>query len=229
MKLFKNIIWNFIKDLVYTGLSSAPTFRGGNKGGNANGARIILESQIGWGVNEPENLKKILQKSISIMEDFNTKAKDGRKISLADLIVLAGNAAIEKKASDAGHSIPVPFLSLRMDDTQDQTGVDPFSVLEPKGGGFRNYLNERVDSSPEVLFVESAQFLSLTVPEMTVLVRGPRRIGIIYGNSGLGFLGERPGVLSSDFFVNLLSMDTAWEPSSKQKGIYIGRDRQSGA
>ena len=217
-----------VRDLVYTAWSSASTFRGSDKRGGANGARIRLDPQIGWEVNEPENLRIILQKLSSIMEEFNSKAKDGKKISIADLIVLAGNAAIEKAASNAGHRISMPFFPGRMDALQEQTDVNSFSVLEPKADGFRNYLKDGIDTRPEVLLVDRAQLLTLTVPEMTVLVGGLRQLGATHGKSRLGVLTERPGVLTNDFFVNLLSMDTAWEPSGKDDGTYIGRDRYSG-
>lgn len=217
-----------VRDLVYTAWSSATTFRGSDKRGGANGARIRLEPQRNWEVNEPENLSRILQKLESIMEEFNSKAEKGKRISLADLIVLAGNAAIEKAATDAGHRISIPFAPGRMDALQDQTDVDSFMVLEPKADGFRNYIKRGITTRPDIMLVDKAQLLTLTVPEMTVLVGGLRQLGANYANSRMGVLTDRPGLLTNDFFVNLLDLDIAWEPNGKQAGTYIGRNRNTG-
>ncbi|MCJ1887071.1 catalase/peroxidase HPI [Pseudomonas sp. LA21] len=217
-----------VAELVSTAWASASTFRGSDKRGGANGARIRLAPQKDWPVNQPEQLAKVLKVLEGIQADFNTSASGGKKVSLADLIVLAGGAAIEKAAKDAGHSASVPFAPGRMDARQDQTDVESVGMLEPRADGFRNFLKARYPVLPEHLLVDKAQLLTLTAPEMTVLVGGLRVLGANVGQSPHGVFTSRPGTLSNDFFVNLLDMGTVWKPTSSANDLYEGRDRKSG-
>ena len=219
-----------ISQLVSTAWASASTFRGSDKRGGANGARIRLAPQKDWAVNQPAELAKVLQKLEGIQKEFNASASGGKKVSLADLIVLGGSAAVEKAAKDAGVSVVVPFTPGRMDASQEQTDVESFEALEPKADGFRNYLNGKQAVSPEALLVDRAQLLRLTAPEMTVLVGGLRVLGANTGNSKYGVFTKQPGKLTNDFFVNLLDMGTQWQPSNASNGsgdVYEGRDRKT--
>ncbi|MET1162529.1 MAG: catalase/peroxidase HPI [Pseudoxanthomonas sp.] len=215
-----------VAQLVSTAWASASTFRGSDKRGGANGARIRLAPQKDWAVNQPEELAKVLKALEDIQAAFN--GVGGKKISLADLIVLAGGAAVEKAAKDAGHSVTVPFSPGRMDASQEQTDVDSFAPLEPIADGFRNYLKGRYSVPAEALLVDRAQLLTLTAPEMTVLVGGLRVLGANTGKSAQGVFTGRGGVLSNDFFVNLLDMRTEWKAVSEQKDVFEGRDRGNG-
>jgi catalase-peroxidase len=218
-----------VQQLVSTAWSSASTFRGTDKRGGANGARIRLAPQKDWEVNEPAQLATVLGKLEAIQRDFNASASGGRKISLADLIVLAGNAAVEKAARDAGVTVTVPFAPGRMDASQDQTDVQSFAPLEPRADGFRNYVNRKRHQfmKEEEAFVDRAALLRLTAPEMTVLVGGLRVLGGNVGGSKHGVFTQRQGVLSNDWFVNLLDMGTAWQAPNAE-GVYSGRDRKTG-
>ncbi len=217
-----------VSELVSAAWASASTFRGSDKRGGANGARIRLEPQKSWKVNKPDQLLKVLDKLGNIQKEFNSSWPDGKKISLADLIVLAGSAAVEKAAKDAGLKVKVPFLPGRMDATQEQTDTDSFAVLEPVADGFRNYLKSEFSVLPEELLVDKAQLLTLTVPEMTVLVGGMRVLKTNYDNSGHGVFTKHPETLTNDFFVNLLDMGTEWAPTSDDKDLFEGRDRATG-
>jgi catalase-peroxidase len=218
-----------IAELVYTAWSSASTFRGSDKRGGANGARIRLAPQRFWEVNQPQQLARVLQTLERIQGEFNRSAGDGKKISLADLIVLGGCAAVEEAARRAGYSITVPFDPGRMDASQEQTDVESFAVLEPIADGFRNYLKGRYTVPAEALLIDKAQLLTLTAPEMTVLVGGMRALGANYGGSADGVFTERPGVLTNDFFVNLLDMGTEWKPVNGEADRFEGYDRKTGA
>ncbi|MFZ0481686.1 MAG: catalase/peroxidase HPI [Terriglobales bacterium] len=216
--------------LVSTAWASASTFRGSDKRGGANGARIRLVPQKFWEVNQPTELEKVLAKLETIQKEFNASAGGGKKVSLADLIVLGGDAAIEKAAKDAGTDVKIRFTPGRMDAAQEQTDVESFEPLEPKGDGFRNYLRGKQRLSPEELLVDKAQLLRLTAPEMTVLVGGLRVLGANTGSSKHGVFTQKPGVLTNDFFVNLLDMTTQWQPSTTSNGsgtVYEGRDRKT--
>jgi len=222
-----------ISQLVNTAWASASTFRGSDKRGGANGARIRLAPQKDWKVNEPAELAKVLKKLEAIQKEFNSSQSNGnkaKKISLADLIVLGGCAAVEQAAKAAGHDVKVPFTPGRMDASQKQTDVESFEPLEPKADGFRNYLNGRQRLSPEELLVDKAQLLKLTAPEMTVLVGGLRVLGANVGKSKHGVFTKRPETLTNDFFVNLLDMSTEWQPASGNGSgpVYEGRDRKTG-
>ena len=217
-----------VRELVYTAWSSASTFRGSDKRGGANGSRIRLEPQKSWKVNEPEQLGRVLKILGGIRSEFNSKARYGRKISLADLIVLAGNAGVEKAAGDGGIRVKVPFAPGRMDALQEQTDVQSFSVLEPKADGFRNYRSGSEGTKEEFQLVDKAQLLTLTVPEMVVLVGGMRALDANYGHSQDGVFTERPGVLTNDFFVNLLDMGTAWEAKDDSHTSFEGKDAKTG-
>jgi len=217
-----------ISQLITTAWASASTFRGSDKRGGANGARIRLEPQRNWEVNNPQQLAVVLEKLEAVQKEFNGAQADGKKVSLADLIVLAGCAAVEKAARDAGFEVIVPFSAGRMDAYQEQTDVDSFKVLEPIADGFRNYLKKKYSVPTEDLFIERSQLLTLTAPQLTVLVGGMRALNANYNQSGLGVLTNRPGVLSNDFFVNLLDMDTTWEPASEDKEVFVGIDRKTG-
>ncbi len=219
-----------VSQLVSTAWASASTFRGSDKRGGANGARIRLAPQKDWAVNQPAELAKVLQKLEAIQKEFNTSASGGRKISVADLIVLGGSAAVEKAAKDAGINISVSFTPGRMDASQEQTDVESFEPLEPKADGFRNYLGEKSRLSPEELLVDRAQLLNLTAPEMTVLVGGLRVLGANADKSTHGVFTKQPEKLTNDFFVNLLDMSTVWQQSTSSNGsgeIYEGRDRKT--
>jgi len=218
-----------IAELVFTAWASASTFRGTDKRGGANGARIRLAPQKYWQVNHPTELAKTLEKLEAIQKDFNTAQAGGKKVSLADLIVLAGSAAVEKAAEKAGHTVEVPFTPGRMDASQDQTDVNSFAVLEPAADGFRNYLQEGNQRRAEKLLLDRAHLLTLTAPEMTVLIGGLRVLGANFGPSKHGVFTNRPETLTNDFFVNLLTMDTVWQESTTAKGTFEGRDRASGA
>jgi len=215
-----------VSQLVSTAWASASTFRGSDKRGGANGARIRLAPQKDWDVNQPAQLAKVLRKLEAIQKNFNTKSRS-KKISLADLIVLGGCAAIEKAASGAGHNVKIPFTPGRMDASQEETDMQSFVPLEPAADGFRNYLSGRQRPSAEELLVDRAQLLKLTAPEMTVLVGGLRVLGANAGQSEHGVFTKRPETLTNDFFVNLLDMSTQWRPSVASAGIYEGRDRKT--
>jgi catalase-peroxidase len=217
-----------VSQLVKTAWASASTFRGSDKRGGANGARIRLEPQKNWEVNEPEQLATVLETLEGIQEEFNGAQSDGTRVSLADLVVLGGCAAVEKAASDAGYDVDVPFEPGRTDASQEQTDVESFDVLEPKADGFRNYLGDGHDRSAEELLVDRAELLTLTAPEMTVLVGGMRALGANYEGSDLGVFTDRPETLTNDFFVNLLDMGTEWEPSPESDDVFEGRDRDTG-
>jgi catalase-peroxidase len=216
-----------VTELVSTAWASASTFRGSDKRGGANGARIRLAPQKYWAVNNPTQLSKVLETLESVQKEFNESAAGGKKISLADLIVLGGCAAVEKAAKDAGITVKVPFTPGRMDASQEQTDVESFSVLEPQADGFRNYLKNKFTVSTEELLVDKAQLLNLTAPEMTVLVGGMRVLGANYDNSKHGVFTNKPGVLSNDFFLNLLEMSTAWKPVDDKKEVFEGTDRNT--
>ncbi|HTP73443.1 MAG TPA: catalase/peroxidase HPI [Burkholderiaceae bacterium] len=217
-----------IAQLVSAAWASASTFRGGDKRGGANGARIRLAPQKEWEVNQPVELAKVLKALQGIQKEFNGAQAAGKKISLADLIVLAGGAAIEAAARKAGHDVTVPFSPGRTDATQDQTDVDSFAPLEPKADGFRNYVRDGLESAAAELLIDKAQLLTLSAPEMTVLVGGLRVLGANSGRTKHGVFTQRPETLSNDFFVNLLDMGTTWQKSAAD-GVLEGRDRKSGA
>jgi catalase-peroxidase len=218
-----------VSQLVSAAWASASTFRGSDKRGGANGARIRLAPQKDWDVNQPKQLATVLQKLEAIQKEFNASATGGKKVSLADLIVLGGGAAIEKAAKAAGHDVKVPFTPGRMDASQEQTDVDSFAPLEPVADGFRNYFRGKQLMSPEEALVDRAQLLTLTAPEVTVLVGGLRVLGANAGQSKHGVFTKRPETLTNDFFVNLLDMSTEWQPSSGSEGVYEGRDRKTKA
>jgi len=217
-----------ISQLVTTAWGSAATFRGSDKRGGANGARIRLAPQKGWEVNQPAELAKVLQKLEVVQKDFNGSQSEGKKVSLADLIVLGGCAAVEEAAKKAGHDVKVPFSPGRTDASQEQTDVHSFAVLEPTADGFRNYLRNGRQRTGEELLVDRAQLLTLTAPEMTVLIGGMRALNANFGQSKHGVFTKQPETLTNDFFVNLLDMNTKWQPSSTSEGVYEGRDRKTG-
>jgi len=216
-----------IADLVSTAWNAAASFRGTDKRGGANGARIRLAPQKDWESNEPARLAGVLKRLEQIQQDFN-KSGGRKKVSLADLIVLGGCAAVEEAARKGGHAVTVPFAPGRTDATQEQTDVNTFDVLEPAGDPFRNYLGKRDPLSPETRLLDRANLLKLTAPQMTVLVGGLRALGANHGQSKHGVFTDRPGTLSRDFFVNLLDAGTAWRPSASDKNVYEGTDRASG-
>jgi catalase-peroxidase len=216
-----------VSQLVSTAWASASTFRGSDKRGGANGARIRLAPQKDWHVNQPAQLAAVLQKLETIQKEFNASQSGGKKVSLADLIVLGGGAAIEKAAKAAGHDVKVPFTPGRMDASQEQTDAHSFAPLEPVADGFRNYLRGKQLMLPEEALVDRAQLLTLTAPEMTVLVGGLRVLGANAGQSKHGVFTKRPETLTNDFFVNLLDMSTQWQPSADSEGVYEGRDRKA--
>jgi catalase-peroxidase len=216
-----------ISQLVTAAWASAASFRGSDKRGGANGARIRLAPQKDWEVNQPDDLAKVLRTLEAIQKDFNSSQSGGKKVSLADLIVLGGGAAVEEAAKKAGHDVKIPFSPGRTDASQEQTDVHSFAVMEPKADGFRNYLPKQNGTSPEELLVDRAQLLNLTAPEMTVLIGGMRALNANFGQSKHGVFTKRPGTLTNDFFVNLLDMNTQWQPSSSE-GVYEGRDRKTG-
>ena len=217
-----------VSELVGTAWASASTFRGGDKRGGANGARIRLEPQKNWTVNQPEQLGKVLKALERIQMEFNLDAGGGKKVSLADLIVLAGNAGVEQAAKAAGREVTVPFSPGRTDASQAQTDVESFSHLEPYADGFRNWQRARFAVPAEALLIDKAQLLTLTAPELTVLVGGLRAININADGSSHGVLTDKPGALTNDFFVNLLDMATEWKAKSDAKDIFEGRDRKTG-
>ena len=217
-----------IPELVRTAWASASSFRGTDLRGGANGARIRLAPQKDWKANDPDELKKVLKRLEGIQKDFNRAQKGDKKVSLADVIVLGGSAAVEEAAKQGGYSVQVPFTPGRTDASQAQTDVNSFAVLEPTADGFRNYFGDGNYMSPAEMLVDKANMLTLTVPEMTVLIGGMRALNANAGRSEHGVFTDRPGTLSNDFFVNLLSMATQWSKSSKAEGIYEGRDRDTG-
>ena len=217
-----------VSQLVKTAWASAASFRGTDKRGGANGARIRLEPQRGWAVNEPAELDKVLPVLEKIQQEFNASATGGKKISLADVIVLAGSAAVEKAATDGGVAVQVPFHPGRTDASQENTDVESFSVLEPRADGFRNYIRPEEKTQIERLLVDRAYMLNLTAPEMTALLGGLRMLGANYAGSRHGVFTDSPGVLSNDFFVNLLDMATEWKVSESSENVYEGVDRASG-
>ena len=217
-----------IATLVSTAWASASTFRGSDKRGGANGARIRLTPQKEWAVNQPARLATVLETLEKIQREFNSAQSGGKKVSLADLIVLGGCAAIEQAAKAAGHDVTVPFTPGRTDATQDQTDAASFDVLEPAADGFRNYLKTQFTVSAEELLVDRAQLLSLTAPEMTVLVGGMRVLNANFDQSQNGVFTNRPETLTNDFFVNLLDMDTAWQATPEDENVFQGRDRKTG-
>jgi catalase-peroxidase len=217
-----------IPELVRTAWASAVTFRGSDKRGGANGARIRLAPQKDWEVNQPAELAKVLSKLEAIQKKFNAAQSGGKRVSLADLIVLAGGAAVEAAARKAGHEVKVPFSPGRMDASQEQTDVASFAVLEPIADGFRNYTRKGVESSAVELLLDKAQLLTLTAPEMTVLIGGMRALNANVGQSQHGVFSKRPETLTNDFFVNLLDMRTKWQKSEKSEGVLEGRDRRTG-
>ena len=214
-----------VSQLVSTAWASASTFRGSDKRGGANGARIRLAPQKDWDVNQPSQLATVLQKLEAIQKEFNASQSGGKKVSLADLIVLGGSAAVEKAAKDAGHEVKVPFTPGLMDASQEQTDVESFAPLEQTADGFRNYLRGKQRVSPEEQLVDRAQLLTLTAPEMTVLVGGLRALNV--GQPAHGVFTKRPETLTNDFFVNLLDMSTQWQPSAGTEGVFEGRDRKT--
>lgn len=217
-----------ISQLVATAWASASTFRGSDKRGGANGARIRLEPQKDWKVNNPAQLAKVLETLEAIQKDFNN-SNGGKQVSIADLIVLAGNAGIEKAANNAGNNISVPFTSGRTDASQDQTDVESFAVLEPQADGFRNYVKTKYTISAEELLIDKAQLLNLTAPEMTALVGGMRVLNTNFDQSQTGVFTHRPETLTNDFFVNLLDLNTTWKAVSESDDAFVGTDRKSGA
>jgi catalase-peroxidase len=218
-----------VSQLVSTAWASAATFRGSDKRGGANGARIRLAPQKDWEVNQPAQLARVLRTLERIQSEFNNAQTGGKKVSLADLIVLGGSAAIEHAATNAGHPVRVPFTPGRMDALQEQTDVESFAVLEPIADGFRNYQKAPYAVPAEVLLIDKAQLLTLSAPEMTVLVGGLRVLGANVGQSKHGVFTDRPETLTNDFFRNLLDMGTEWKAASDSKDVYEARDRKTGA
>ncbi|MHB1217300.1 MAG: catalase/peroxidase HPI [Alphaproteobacteria bacterium] len=216
-----------VSQLVSTAWASASTFRGSDKRGGANGARIRLAPQKDWDVNQPAQLAKVLRTLEAIQKKFNAAQSRGKKVSLADLIVLGGAAAVEKAAKSAGHDVKVPFMPGRMDASQEQTDIASFAPLEPVADGFRNYRRGKQRLPAEEMLVDRAQLLTLTAPELTVLVGGLRVLGANAGQSAHGVFTKRPGTLTNDFFVNLLDMGTQWRPSASSEDVYEGRDRKT--
>ncbi|MEN6626657.1 MAG: catalase/peroxidase HPI [Candidatus Sumerlaeia bacterium] len=217
-----------VSELVSTAWASASTFRGSDKRGGANGARIRLAPQKDWEVNQPDRLAKVLKTLEGIQNSFNGAQSGGKKVSLADLIVLGGCAGVEQAARNAGCDLTVPFAPGRMDALREQTDIASFGVLEPKADGFRNYQKARYAVRPEELLIDKAQLLTLTAPEMTVLVGGMRVLGANFGGTRHGVFTKRPGALTNDFFVNLLDMGTVWKPTSEEADVFEGRDRKTG-
>jgi catalase-peroxidase len=217
-----------VSQLVSTAWASASTFRGSDKRGGANGARIRLAPQKDWAVNQPEQLAKVLKVLEGIQSEFNGAQSGGKKISLADLIVLAGNAGIEQAAKSAGHQVTVPFAPGRMDASQEQTDVESVGALEPFADGFRNYLKGKVGVPAEALLIDKAQLLTLTAPEMTVLIGGLRALKVGTGQNPQATFTSKPETLTNDFFRNLLDMGTEWKPASSAQDVFEGRDRKTG-
>jgi catalase-peroxidase len=218
-----------VAQLVSTAWASASTYRGSDKRGGANGARIRLAPQKDWEANQPAQLAKVLAVLEGIQARFNAAQAGGKKVSLADLIVLAGNAAVEAAAKAAGHGVQVPFTPGRTDASQAQTDVESFAVLEPQADGFRNYQKQALRVPTEKLLLDKAQLLTLSAPEMTVLVGGLRALGANVGQAAHGVFTQRAGQLTNDFFVHLLDMGTAWAPASEAQELFEGRDRKTGA
>ncbi|MCI0704583.1 MAG: catalase-peroxidase, partial [Planctomycetia bacterium] len=217
-----------VSEVVSTAWASASTFRGSDKRGGANGARIRLTPQKDWEVNQPAQLAKVLKTLEGIQSAFNSAQSGGKKVSLADLIILAGCAGVEQAAKNAGHTVTVPFTPGRMDASMERTDVESFAVLEPIADGFRNYLKGEYTVSAESLLVDKAQLLTLTAPEMTVLVGGMRVLKTNFGGTQHGIFTKRPETLTNDFFVNLLDMSTEWKAASKDADVFEGRDRKTG-
>jgi catalase-peroxidase len=217
-----------VPDLVRTAWAAAASFRGTDNRGGANGARLRLAPEKDWAVNDPKMVAKVLKGLEKIQTKFNKAHKGGKQVSMADMIVLGGDAAIEKAASDAGYTVTVPFKPGRTDATQAQTDVESFALLEPKADGFRNYYSTGARLSPTDALVDRADVLNLTVPEMTVLVGGMRALDANTEGSANGVFTTHPGTLTNDFFVNLLDMSTVWEKSSRDEGLYVGKDRATG-
>ncbi len=217
-----------ISELVSTAWASAATFRGSDKRGGANGARIRLAPQKDWEVNQPAQMATVLETLEGVQKEFNAAQTGGKRVSLADLIVIGGSAAVEQAAKNAGHDVEVPFTPGRTDASQEQTDVESFAVLEPTADGFRNYLKTEYTVSAEEMLVDRAQLLTLTAPEMTVLVGGMRVLNGNFGQSRHGVFTKRPETLTNDFFVNLLDMSTTWKPASDSEGVFEGRDRATG-
>jgi len=217
-----------VSQVVSTAWASASTFRGSDKRGGANGARIRLAPQKDWEVNQPDQLAKVLKTLEGIQREFNSAQSGGKKVSLADLIVLAGCAGVEQAAKKAGHNVKVPFTPGRMDASQEQTDAKSFAVIEPAADGFRNYLKTKYAVPAEELLVDRAQLLTLTAPELTVLVGGMRVLNANSGQSQHGVFTKRPETLTNDFFVNLLDMSTTWKATSQDKDVFEGRDCATG-
>jgi len=217
-----------VSELTSTAWASASTFRGSDKRGGANGARIRLAPQKDWEVNQPTQLAKVLTALEGIQKSFNSTQKDGKKVSLADLIVLGGCAAVEAAAKAAGHTVEVPFTPGRTDASQDQTDVNSFAVLEPEADGFRNYQKAAFTISPEEMLVDRAQLLTLSAPEMTVLVGGLRVLGVNVGGAQHGVFTRQAGKLINDFFVNLIDMGVVWHPTSETADTFNAHDRKTG-
>jgi len=217
-----------VSELVSTAWAAASTFRGSDKRGGANGARIRLAPQKDWEVNQPAQLAKVLERLEAVQSEFNASASGGRRVSLADLIVLAGCAGVEQSAKNAGHKVTVPFTPGRMDASEEQTDVEAMAVLEPIADGFRNYIKGKYTLPAEALLVDKAQLLTLTAPEMTVLIGGMRALNANVGQSKYGIFTTRPEALTNDFFVNLLDMGTEWKPVSPEADVFEGRDRKTG-
>jgi len=217
-----------VSQLVSTAWAAASTFRGSDKRGGANGARIRLAPQKAWEVNQPDQLAKVLTTLEGIQSKFNSAQSGGKKVSLADLIVLAGCAGVEQAAKKAGHDVKVPFTPGRMDASPQQTDADSFAVLEPIADGFRNYLKGKYPVSAEELLIDRAQLLTLTAPEMTVLVGGMRVLNTNFGQTKHGVFTKRPEALTNDFFVNLLDMGTEWKGAAHGEDVFEGRDRKTG-
>jgi len=217
-----------VSQLVSTAWASASTFRGSDRRGGANGARIRLAPQNNWEVNNPAQLATVLEKLESIQNEFNGAQSGGKKVSLADLIVLGGSAGIEKAAKNAGHEVTVPFAPGRTDASAEQTDVDSFRALEPGADVFRNLVSARHTAAAEDMLVDKAQLLTLTAPEMTVLVGGMRMLGTNFNNAKYGVFTDRPETLSNDYFVNLLDMGTTWRATSDAQNVFVGSDRATG-
>ncbi|GGN93744.1 hypothetical protein GCM10011610_55980 [Nocardia rhizosphaerihabitans] len=217
-----------VAQLVKTARASAASFRSTDKRGGANGARIRLQPQRDWEINEPGDLAQVLSALERIQQDFNASATDGKKVSLADLIILAGSAAVEKAAADAGYDVTVPFAPGRTDASQESTDVESFAVLEPRADGFRNYARPGEKAPLERLLLDRAYMLDVTAPQLTVLIGGLRVLGANHGGSSHGVFTDRPGVLTNDFFVNLLDQSTEWKASETQENVFEGIDRRSG-
>ena len=216
-----------INQLIYTAWSAASTFRASDKRGGVNGARIRLKPQIDWEVNKKPDVAQVLQILQQIKDKFNSTASGNKRVSMADLIVLAGNAAVEKAAESAGFQITVPFTPGRVDASQEQTDIDSFKFLEPTADGFRNYIKEGCDFLPEQALIDKAKLLTLTLPEMTVLIGGMRVLGANYDNTRYGVFTQKSGHLTNDFFVNLLDMNIEWKPQDEQKQTFVGIDRKT--